>query len=46
MKILAAAGYLTLLRDFKLARLIKTYSKLPPSFKDQRALHMLHGITS
>ena len=25
MKILAAAGYLTLFRDFKLARMIKTY---------------------
>ena len=25
MKILAAAGYLTLFRDFKLARIIKTY---------------------
>ena len=25
MKILAASGYLTLLRDFKLARMIKTY---------------------
>ena len=46
MKILAAAGYLILFRDLKLTRLIKTYSKLPPSFKDQRALHMLHGITT
>ena len=43
MKKLAAVGYLTLFRDFKLAPMIKTYisAKWPSSFKDQRALHML-----
>ena len=40
MKKLAAAGYLTLFRDFKLARMIKTYRSA--SFhQDQRVLHML-----
>ena len=38
MKKLAAAGYLTLFRDFKLTRMIKTYRS---AFKDQRVLHML-----
>ena len=47
MKILAAAGNHTLFRDFKLAHMIKTSrSASSPSSKDQRALHMLHGITS
>ena len=46
MKKLAAVRYLTLLRDFKLAPMIKTYISaiyliLSSSFKDQRALHML-----
>ena len=39
MKKLAAVGYLTLFRDFKLAPMKKTY--ISASFKDQRALHML-----
>ena len=47
MKIFVAAGYLTLFRDFKPARLIKTQiCKLSTSFKDQRALRVLHGIIS
>ena len=43
MKKLAAAGYLALFRDFKLARMIKTYrsASCHRVFKDQRALHML-----
>ena len=33
--------------DFNPVRLIKTQiCKLSPSFEDQRALHMLHGIIS
>ena len=47
MKILATAGYLKLFRDFKLAHMIKTYrSASCHQVKDQRALHMLHGIMS
>ena len=43
MKKLAADGYLTLFRDFKLAPMIKTYisASCHQVFKDQRALHML-----
>ena len=39
MKILAAAGYLTLIRDFELARMIKTYrsASCHQVYKDQRA---------
>ena len=40
MKKLAAVGYLTLFRDFKLARMIKTY-RSARCHQDQRALHML-----
>ena len=40
MKKLAAAGYLTLFRDFKRAHMIKTY-RSAPSLNDQRVLHML-----
>ena len=43
MKKLAAVGYLTLFRDFKLAPMIKTYrsASCHQILKDQRALHML-----
>ena len=44
MKKLAAVGYLTLFRDFKLAPMIKTYrsASCHQVFReDQRALHML-----
>ena len=44
MKKLAAVGYLTLFRDFKLAPMIKTYrsASCHQSFLEvQRALHML-----
>ena len=42
MKKIAAAGYLTFFRDFKLARMIKTYrsASCHQVFKDQRELHM------
>ena len=43
MKKLAAVGYLILFRDFKLARMIRTYrsASCHQVFKDQRALPML-----
>ena len=41
MKKLAAAGYLTLLRDLKLAHMIKTYISASCHQVFQRALHML-----
>ena len=42
MKKLAAVGYLTLFRDFKMAAMIKTYrSASCYQVKDQRVLHML-----
>ena len=47
MKIPAAAGYFKLFWNFNLAHMIKLWiCKLSPSFKDQRELHMLHGMMS